>query len=196
MDEKALQALLKATAALQEVAATFTKDVVIQGVGYELQSATGRKGEPAVAPGALRKIAFPSKGQRAFAELRKDERILAAIEARGLHAPSCLVDQVNLKLPGIGTGFPFHQDAHFVVGSTQGRIERKGGLNVVIALDPSDAENGGFVVLGRTHTQGLIEFPYDLASMNEGTPHPKCKATRLCDFYGGCKGRIFGACRG
>ena len=168
VDEKTLQGLLKATATLQQVAATFTKDVVIQGVGYELQSASGRKGEEAVAPGALRKITFPSKSQRAFSDLRRDPHLLAEVEACGLHAPQCLVDQVNLKLAHVGTGFPFHQDARFVVGSTQGRIERKGGLNLVIALDRADAENGGFQVLGRTHTQGLIEFPYDLATMNDG----------------------------
>lgn len=167
-DEKTLTGLLKATAALQQVASTFVRDQVIEGVGYELQSSTGRRGEAPVAPGALRKVAFPSKGQRAFAELRRSPLVLEALATLGLKSPSCLVDQVNLKLPGIGTGFPYHQDAHFVVGSTQGRIERKGGLNMVIALDPSDAENGGFIVLGRTHTQGLVEFPYDLASMNEG----------------------------
>lgn len=168
VEEKTLGSLLRATAALQQVAASFTQDVVIQGVGYELQSASGRKGEPAVAPGALRKITFPSKSQRAFAELRRDPQLLATLEELGLHAPSCLVDQVNLKLAHLGTGFPFHQDARFVVGSTQGRIERKGGLNLVLALDHADAENGGFQVLGRTHLQGLIDFPYDLATMNEG----------------------------
>lgn len=163
-----LKALLKASEVLQQAAATFERDVVIEGVGYELQSASGRKGEPPVAPGALRKIAFPSKRQRAFQELRRDPALLATLEALGLPGPHCLVDQVNLKLPQVGTGFPFHQDARFVVGSVQGRIERKGGINLVIALDRSDAENGTFQVLGRTHTQGLIDFPYDLASMNEG----------------------------
>ena len=160
--------LLRASEAMEASASDITRDTVKLGVGFEVQSASGRRGEPAVAPGALRKIAFPSKGQPVFADLRRDRGLLQALAELGLDAPKCLVDQVNFKLPRLGTGFPFHQDAHFVVGATQGRLERHGGLNLVIALDPADAENGGFQVLGRTHLKGLIDFPYDHTSMNEG----------------------------
>lgn len=168
IDEGMVKALLRASQVLEASAATLERDTVVRGVGYEVQSASGRRGEPAVFPGALRKIAFPSKGQHLFADLRRDRGVLGALAQLGLEAPKCLVDQVNFKLPRLGTGFPFHQDAHFVVGATQGRLERHGGLNLVIALDPADASNGGFVVLGRTHTSGLKEFPYDHTSMNEG----------------------------
>lgn len=160
--------LLRASATMEASAADITRDTVKLGVGFEVQSASGRRGEPAIAPGALRKIAFPSKGQPVFADLRRDRGLLQALAELGLDAPKCLVDQVNFKLPRFGTGFPFHQDAHFVVGATQGRLERHGGLNLVIALDPADAENGGFQVLGRTHLNGLVDFPYDPASLNEG----------------------------
>lgn len=161
-------ALLRASEAMEASVAEITRDTVKLGVGFEVQSASGRRGELAVAPGALRKIAFPSKGQPVFADLRRDRGLLHALAQLGLDAPKCLVDQVNFKLPKLGTGFPFHQDAAFVVGATQGRLERHGGLNLVIALDPADAENGGFQVLGRTHLNGLIDFPYDHTSMNEG----------------------------
>jgi ectoine hydroxylase-related dioxygenase (phytanoyl-CoA dioxygenase family) len=78
------------------------------------------------------------------------------------------VDHLNLKPARVGTGFPFHQDAQFLVGKTQGRLERQGGLNLVIALDPCDADNGAFEVLGRTHLGPLVDFPYDMVNMNEG----------------------------
>ncbi len=168
IDANAVNALLRASEILEKQAATLVRDTVVLGVGFEVQSATGRRGEEAVVPGALRKIAFPSKGQPVFADLRRDRDLLRTLSQLGLEAPKCLVDQVNFKLPRLGTGFPFHQDAHFVVGATRGRIERHGGLNLVIALDPADATNGGFEVLGRTHLNGLVEFPYDHASMNEG----------------------------
>ena len=160
--------LLHASEVMEASVAGITRDTVKLGVGFEVQSVSGRRGEPAVAPGALRKISFPSKGQPVFANLRRDRGLLHALAELGVDAPKCLVDQVNFKLPKLGTGFPFHQDAAFVVGATQGRLERHGGLNLVIALDPADAENGGFEVLGRTHLNGLIDFPYDHTSMNEG----------------------------
>ncbi len=163
-----VKALVKAAEALEESARTLMRDTVVQGVGFEVQSASGRKGEPAVTPGALRKITFPSKSKRPFIELRTDAGLFAVLEQLGLREPHCHVDQVNFKLPRMGTPFPFHQDAFFVVGKTQGRIERHGGLNLVIALDPADAENGGFEVLGRTHLGPLIDFPYDPGSTNEG----------------------------
>lgn len=168
VDRVTVRALLRATDFLVEQARTFVEDTTVHGVVYEVQSASGRKHEPAVFPGALRKIGFPSKRQGAFAALRKDPRVLDLLLRCGLEDPRCHVDQVNLKLPRVGTGFPMHQDAFFVVGKTRGRIERHGGLNLVIALDRADAENGGFQVLGRTHLQGVREVTYDASTMNEG----------------------------
>lgn len=163
-----LTSLLDATAKLEKTAKDLERDTVLGAVGFEVQSKTGRKGEPAVQTGALRKISFPSKGQAPFANLRRDPELLATLSELGLENPKCLVDQVNLKLPRIGTGFPFHQDTYFVVGATKGRIERHGGMNLIIALDPADASNGGFEVLGRTHHTEVKDFTYDLATMNEG----------------------------
>jgi hypothetical protein len=163
-----LRELERATVALERSAATLVRDAVAQGVGFEVQSASGRKGEPAVEPGALRKISFPSKAQGAFNRLQRDPGLLVLLEHCGLTNPTCHVDQVNLKRARVGSPFPFHQDARFVMGRTQGRIERHGGLNLVIALDAADAGNGGFEVLGRTHRSGLVDFSYDAVSMNEG----------------------------
>lgn len=163
-----VDALLRASEVLERGASALTRDTVVRGVGYEVQSASGRKREEAVSPGALRKITFPSKAQWAFTQLRTNAGLLAALEDAGLTKPRCLVDHLNLKPARVGTGFPFHQDAQFLVGKTQGRLERQGGLNLVIALDPCDAENGAFEVLGRTHLGPLVDFPYDMVSMNEG----------------------------
>ena len=162
-----LQSLLEATERLEQEAATFDRNRLLRGVSFELQTATGRRGEPPVFPGALRKIRFPSKRERAFADVRRAPVILQTLDALGLPTPKCLVDQLNFKLPRVGTGFPFHQDTYFVPGASKDRIGRHGGMNLIIALDPADAGNGGFEVLGRTHHHE-VPFTYDRASTNEG----------------------------
>lgn len=163
-----LQGLLRATEALQRAATAFESDTLVRGVFFETQSQSGKKGERAIFPGALRKITSPSKGQSAFAKLRTDSRVLAAVERCGVLAPQCLIDQVNFKLPRVGTYFPYHQDESFVFGVALRTLQRYGGVNLVIALDPADADNGGFEVLGRTHLSGLANIPYDGSVMNHG----------------------------
>jgi phytanoyl-CoA hydroxylase len=168
LERAKLHALLAATTALERMAALFERDTLVRRVFFEMQSASGRKGEPALFPGALRKITSPSSGQPAFDRLRRDPQVLAAVESCGLVAPRCLIDQVNLKLPGVGSGFPYHQDERFLFGDALRRVQQFGGVNLVIALDPADAENGGFEVLGRTHQGGLLDAPYDTSAKSSG----------------------------
>ncbi len=170
LDAQTVAGLQAATDALEQSAAAFVVDTQVRGVFFEIQSASGRKREAAVVPGALRKITGPSKGQAAFARLRHDPRVIDVIRAGGVAEPLCVVDQVNFKHPLLGTGFPYHQDAAFLHGDAKARLERCGGVNMVIALDGADAENGGFTVLGRTHTNGLLrdQHGYDTSTMNEG----------------------------
>ena len=67
----------------------------------------------------------------------------------------CAVDQVNTKAPfSEGSGFAWHQDASFLKPLARDALDRNGGVNVVVAMDASDAGNGGFEVLGRTHVRG------------------------------------------
>lgn len=155
-----------ATAALERQAASFERDTLVHGVFFEVQSHTGKKRDLAVFPGALRKITSPSKGHAAFAKLRKDEAVLALLERCGLTAPQCLIDQVNFKLPNLGTCFPYHQDEAFLFGEALRRVQEFGGINLVIALDPADEHNGGFEVLGRTHQNGVHTTNYDVTRMN------------------------------
>lgn len=164
-DEKC-RALVAATEALERQAAAFEQDTLVRGVFFEVQSKTGKKRDMAVFPGALRKITSPSKGQAAFAKLRKDEAVLSLLATCGLNAPQCLIDQVNFKLPHLGTCFPYHQDEAFLFGEALTRVQRFGGINLVIALDPADEHNGGFEVLGRTHHNGLHPTNYDVTRMN------------------------------
>jgi ectoine hydroxylase-related dioxygenase (phytanoyl-CoA dioxygenase family) len=168
-------ALQAATDELEAFAKDFVTDTVVRnssrrGVFFEMQSQSGRKREPAVVPGALRKITGPSKGHAAFARLRKDAGILEVVRQSGLSHPRCVVDQVNFKHPQVGTGFPFHQDAAFLHGDARASLQRFGGLNVVVALDAADADNGGFTVLGGSHKHGLLrdQHGYDTSTMNEG----------------------------
>ena len=168
LDPAKVDALLAATIELERVAAQFERDTHVHRVFFQMQSESGRRGEPAIFPGALRKITSPSSGSPAFDRLRRDPKVMAALESCGLAAPQCLVDQVNLKLPRVGSGFPFHQDESFLFGDALRSVQRFGGVNLVIALDPSDAENGGFEVLGRTHTGALLDATYDFSTMNAG----------------------------
>jgi phytanoyl-CoA hydroxylase len=162
--------LQRATDELEARARDFEVSTGLRGVFFEVQSLSGRKGEPAVQPGALRKITGPSKGHPAFADLRRSPALLALVEQAGLRLPRCVVDQVNFKHPRLGTGFPYHQDASFLHGDAMHDLERCGGLNMVIALDAADADNGGFRVLGGTHRPGLLlnQHGYDTSTMNEG----------------------------
>jgi phytanoyl-CoA hydroxylase len=168
LDLGKVEALLAATSELERVAARFDRDTHVRRVFFQMQSVSGKKGEPAIFPGALRKITSPSSGQPAFDRLRRDPEVLAALESCGLVAPQCLIDQVNLKLPRVGSGFPYHQDESFLFGDALRRVQRFGGVNLVIALDPMDAENGGFEVLGRTHQGPLLDVPYDTSTANTG----------------------------
>lgn len=129
------------------------------GAFFEVQSASGRKHEPAAQPGLLRKVTNPSKRHQAFADLRKSAELrhLAASLA-GIHTVRCTNDQVNFKAPGLGTGFPWHQDASFLFGHARRSLEVNGGVNVVLALDESNECNGGFAVLSGTHRGGLIDL--------------------------------------
>ncbi len=168
LDRAKIAALLEATSELERVAAQFERDTHVRRMFFQMQSVSGKKGEPAIFPGALRKITSPSSGSHAFDRLRRDPQVLAAIESCGLSAPQCLIDQVNFKLARVGSGFPFHQDESFLFGDALRRVQRFGGVNLVIALDASDAENGGFEVLGRTHTGPLLNGTYDTSATNVG----------------------------
>ena len=170
IDDVTIAPLHAATDALEASAQDIAIDTRVGPVFFEVQSASGRKRETAVAPGALRKITGPSKREPAFQRLRTDRRVLDVVAAAGVADAICVVDQVNFKHPFVGTGFPFHQDAAFLHGDAKDRLERFGGVNMVIALDDADADNGGFTVLGGTHLGGLLrdQHGYDTSTMNEG----------------------------
>lgn len=161
--------LQAATDALEAAAAEFVANTGVRGVFYEMQSQSGRKREPAVFPGALRKITGPSKGHPAFQRLRRDPGVMAIVVELGLARPRCVVDQVNFKHPIVGTPFPYHQDASFVHGDAKDALAKFGGMNAVVALDAADVDNGGFAVLGGTHRGPLRDqHGYDTSTMNEG----------------------------
>lgn len=160
IDEATIATLQQATDELEAMAASFVRDRAVGRVYFEVQSASGRKREPAIVPGALRKITSPSKSSPAYRALREDPRILEVVALLGRRPSRCIVDQVNPKVPLRGTGFPFHQDAAFLHGVALRDLERFGGVNVVLALDAADEENGGFTVLGGTHQSGLVEGQY------------------------------------
>jgi ectoine hydroxylase-related dioxygenase (phytanoyl-CoA dioxygenase family) len=98
------------------------------------------------------------------------EVLCVARDLCGVTRPECVVDQVNFKTQFVGTPFPWHQDASFLKPLARGRFERWGGMNAVIALDASDPGNGGFTVLGRTHTTGEskeLRDAYDTSGVSD-----------------------------
>jgi len=170
LDERTVAGLNDATDALERQVADIVVDTTVGGTFFEVQSASGRKGESAVVPGLLRKITGPSRSSAPFSRLCTDHRILALVRAAGLASPRCVIDQVNPKAARLGSGFPYHQDAGFLFGAARRRLETNGGAHVVIALDPCDEDNGGFEVLGRTHHTPLVDLKhrYDTSNRNEG----------------------------
>ena len=182
-DAALIDALQAATDALQKEAETFTRSRRHRGVFFETQSASGRKSEEAVRPGALRKIGAPSKRGGAFAALVRSERIQriarrlcfgGTSDSRDSPKLRCAVDQVNTKAPDSeGSGFAWHQDASFLKPLARAEFDEHGGVNVVVALDRSDDANGGFEVLGRTHVEG--EAPKTLRDAYDGATESVAK---------------------
>ena len=207
-DAALVDKLHAATDALEAEAETFTRSRRHKGVFFETQSASGRKSDDAIRPGALRKIGAPSKRGGAFAALVRSERIrdiamrvcldVAGSNAPGSSAPDssrvdsapvltlrCAVDQVNTKAPfSEGSGFAWHQDASFLKPLARDALNRNGGVNVVVAMDASDAGNGGFEVLGRTHVRG--EAPKTLRDAYDGSTEPVEKLAVFDESFRRC----------
>jgi phytanoyl-CoA hydroxylase len=163
-----VEALRAASDELAAKGAHLWANAEIDGARYEVQTASGRRGEAAISEGALRKITFASSASEEIGLLRNDRRVLKLMEAVGVTSPRWIVDQINLKAPRVGTGFPWHQDAAFVAWQQRNAIAEYGGANLVIALDRADEGNGGFEVLTGTHAGGLVKFDYDTADTKAG----------------------------
>jgi ectoine hydroxylase-related dioxygenase (phytanoyl-CoA dioxygenase family) len=164
-----VEALRRACDELARKGAHLTADAEIDGARYQVQTASGRRGETAIAPGALRKITFASSASVEVALLRNDRRVLKLTESVGVTSPRWIVDQINLKAPRVGTGFPWHQDTAFVAWQQRDAIAKFGGANLVIALDRADEVNGGFEVLSGTHVNGAVDFDYDTSDDTSDT---------------------------
>jgi ectoine hydroxylase-related dioxygenase (phytanoyl-CoA dioxygenase family) len=163
-----VEGLRSAVDALTAKGGSLVSDAEIDGARYQVQSASGRRGEAAIRPGVLRKITFASSASEEVALLRNDRRILKLIESVGVTSPRWIVDQINLKAPAVGTGFPWHQDVAFVAWQQRDAIAQHGGANLVIALDRADEWNGGFEVLSGTHAGGAATFEYDTSGSSPG----------------------------
>jgi ectoine hydroxylase-related dioxygenase (phytanoyl-CoA dioxygenase family) len=163
-----VEALRSASDRLAAKGAHLQTDDEIDGARYQVQTASGRRGETAIVPGALRKITFASSASEEIALLRNDRRVVKLVESVGVTSPRWIVDQINLKAPRVGTGFPWHQDSAFVAWQQRDSIAKYGGANLVIALDRADEGNGGFEVLSGTHAGGAVNFHYDTSDTNAG----------------------------
>lgn len=168
LTSREVEALRRVSDDLAAKGASLTADAVIDGVRYQVQKPTGRRGESAIAPGVLRKIVFASSVSEEVGRLRTDRRITKLLESLGVTSPRWVVDQINLKVPRVGAGFPWHQDAAFISLHQREAIATYGGANLVIALDRADETNGGFEVLSGTHAGGAVTFAYDTYDTDSG----------------------------
>src|SRR5690349_9354461 len=85
------EALRAASDELAAKGAHLISDAEIDGARYQVQSASGRRGESAVVPGALRKIVFASSASEEVALLRNDRRVLKLMETVGVTSPRWIV---------------------------------------------------------------------------------------------------------
>ena len=134
-DARLVADLQTAADALQAEASTLETSRRDRGVFFEVQSASGRKRESAVYPGALPQGHVPVQAPRRvsswwFRSCRRRRRRTVGVPG----ILSCAVDQINFKPPRVGTGFPWHQDASFLKPLARERFDAHGGVNVVVAL--------------------------------------------------------------
>lgn len=167
VDLETVRLLRDSAAEIAAAGAHLTHNATIKGVIYCVQSATGRSGEAAIASGIFRKMMFARKASPVLKTFAKDERLLGPVREAGCTKPRCVLDQINLKAANVGTGFPWHHDAHFVSKADQEAIAKFGGVNAVLALDAAGAENGGFEVLAGSHLLGPRKFDYDTGGNND-----------------------------
>src|SRR5438128_10102881 len=82
-----VEALRRASDDLARTGADLTADAEIDRPRYQVQTASGGRGETAIAPGALRKITFASSASVEVALLRNDRRVLKLMESVGVNSP-------------------------------------------------------------------------------------------------------------
>jgi hypothetical protein len=92
-----------------------------------------------------------------------DEPARRSEEVRDAARDQSLATEADAELRG-----PMRLPQRVLFGDALRRVREFGGVNVVIALDRADAENGGFEVLGRTHHGALLDTVYDTSAMNGG----------------------------
>ena len=62
-------------------------------------------------------------------------------------------NKLNLKRPGVGSGFGWHQDSPYWIHDC-GHVDRL--PNAMLVLDDADADNGCFRVIRGSHTRGCL----------------------------------------
>lgn len=94
-----------------------------------------------------------------FADLVKDERILAPLRDIYLDEPLLFKDKLIFKLPG-ANGYTMHQDAAWWQG-----FPIEGLISVMVAIDGATAENGGLELFPGYHDR-LRSTQGELRNMN------------------------------
>lgn len=116
----------------------------------------------------LRFVHWPSYVSEVLARYRVDPRQLALVAPLLGRNIKQIGNQATWKTPGAtDTGFGWHQDARFRRPSSAFRALARSYVQVLIAIDAHDRENGCLKLVPKTH-RGLLELPVDRSVMDAG----------------------------
>ena len=86
--------------------------------------------------------------------LVEDPRLTGPMRALlGADALSLWTDKLNLKRPGVGSGFGWHQDAPYWAHD---HPQPTALPNVMVTFDDADADNGCFAAIRASHLEGCL----------------------------------------
>lgn len=114
----------------------------------------------------LRFVHWPSYVSQVLAAYRIDRRQLALIEPAIGSDVKQIGNQATWKTPGVrDTAFGWHQDARFRRPASAFRDLATSYVQVLIAIDRHDRENGCLKLVPGTHS-GLLDLPVDRSVMD------------------------------
>ncbi|MEO0601414.1 MAG: phytanoyl-CoA dioxygenase family protein [Myxococcota bacterium] len=113
-------------------------------------------------PFRLRRIVWCGGAAPVLGRYGEDPRILR-LAATALGRPDLvqIIQQAHYKLPGDGVDFAWHQDAsNRRYGREFDDVDGRGAfVQVVVAVDAMDADNGGLQVIPGSHRAGFLADP-------------------------------------
>lgn len=115
------------------------------------------------APFRLHRVVWCGGADPVLAAFGDDPRFIdLAVEALGVRPVVQLIQQAHVKLPGDGVQFGWHQDASNRRYGTDAwsDVDGRGSfVQIALAIDAMDGQNGGLSFIAGTHELGFIADP-------------------------------------